>query len=218
MKPVQRIHLSAFLLALAAVWGVLLMLQGIAVTPEFLKPLSPVVGFGLLLLTAFDLWLWRVPVLHGWFVKRPRLWGTWKVTFQSNWIDRATKKGVGPIEGFMVVRQTYSRISMRMMTAESTSQLLVDDLVLSADGTFRIFAVYQNEPKIAVRDRSPVHYGGLALTVQGSPATSMEGFYWTDRCTRGDIVLKDRRKEAYDSYELASAAFAVAPQKRRRRA
>ena len=86
----QRIHLSVFLLALAAVWGVLLMLQGIAVTPGFSKPPSPVVGFGLLLLTAFDLWRWRVPVLHGWFVKRPWLWGRWKVTFQSNWLDPAT--------------------------------------------------------------------------------------------------------------------------------
>jgi len=103
----------------------------------------------------------------------------------------------------MLVRQTYSRIAMRLMTDESTSELLVDNIAVDADGTFRVFAVYRNESKIEVRDRSPIHYGALALTVQGSPAESLVGFYWTDRNTRGDIELTGRVTGYYDSYAQA---------------
>ena len=52
-----RIHLQALLLILAVVWGLLLLLQGVAVTPAFFKPFSMVVGIGVALLSAFDLFL-----------------------------------------------------------------------------------------------------------------------------------------------------------------
>jgi len=69
-----------------------------------------------------------------------------------------------------------------------------------------VFAVYRNESKLEVRDRSPIHYGALALTVQGTPAQSLVGFYWTDRNTRGDIELNGRVEGYYDSYAEAKNA------------
>lgn len=103
----QRIHVSAMLLFAAAVWGVALMLSGLPSTGEYLRPFSVVVGSLVVALSLFDLWLWRVPVLRGWFVRRPHLWGTWRVTFQSSWVDPATGTPIGPRNGYMVVRQTY---------------------------------------------------------------------------------------------------------------
>lgn len=55
--------------------------------------------------------------------------------------------------------------------------------------------------------RSPIHYGAVALSVRGTPAETLEGVYWTDRLTRGDIQLADRRGDAYETYNAARVAF-----------
>jgi hypothetical protein len=203
----KRLHVSAVLLFAALLWGVLLIASGLPVTPAYLRPISTVVGAVVALVAAFDLWLWRVPVLQGWFVKRPHLWGTWRVTFQSDWIDRETGERIGPRTGYAIIDQTYTRTSLRLLTGESTSELLVDDIVLAPDGVFKLFGVYRNEPKVAVRHRSGMHYGALALTIATEPLLRLEGTYWTDRQTRGDLTFTDRKPEKHDSFESARLAF-----------
>jgi len=207
MTMPSRIHVSALLLFASTVWGLTLMAGGISLPTGAFGPFSIVVGTLVFALSVFDLWLWRVPILQGWFVKRPALYGTWKVTFHSDWVDSATQQRIAPKVGYMAVRQTYSSLSMRLMTEESTSSLVAEGVSLMPDGTFKVFAVYRNESRIAVRDRSPIHYGAFALDVQGTPVGRMEGAYWTDRNTRGDMVLSDRRTQMFDSYSDAEAAF-----------
>jgi hypothetical protein len=202
-----RIHVSALLLFASTVWGLALVLGGITLPPGAFGPFSIVVGSLVFALSVFDVWLWRVPVLQGWFVKRPALYGTWRVTFHSDWVDPETNEGIPPKVGYMAVRQTYSSLSMKLMTDESTSSLVAEGLSVGSDGTFKVFAVYRNESRIAVRDRSPIHYGAFALDVQGSPASRMEGAYWTDRNTRGDMTLTDRNKKVIDGYGEADAQF-----------
>lgn len=203
----SRIHVSALLLFASTVWGLMLIAGGVALPPGAFGPFSVVVGALVFALSIFDVWLWRVPVLQGWFVRRPVLHGTWRVTFHSDWIDPATQQRIAPKVGYMAVRQTYTSLSMKLMTDESTSSLVAEGLSVLPDGTFKVFAVYRNESRIAVRDRSPIHYGAFALDVQGSPAARMEGAYWTDRNTRGDMVLSDRRKQVVDSYTEAESSF-----------
>ena len=84
----------------------------------------------------FDVWLWRLPFLQGWLVKRPSIAGTWRATLQSNLIDPATQARVGPIEGYMVVRQSFSQLNMRQLTAESSSELLGTEIICSSDGLY----------------------------------------------------------------------------------
>ena len=203
----KRLHVSALLMYAALIWGGMLIVNGLTVSPEFFQPFSIVVGAVVLGLSVFDLWLWRVPALQGWFVKRPHLWGTWRVTFQSNWINPATGQGIGPRKGYAVIDQTYTRTSLRLLTEESTSELLVDDIVLAPDGVFRLFGVYRNEPKVAVRHRSTLHYGAIALTIHTEPLLRLEGTYWTDRQTSGDLVFSDRQSDKHDSFESARLAF-----------
>jgi hypothetical protein len=202
-----RIHVSALLLLAALLWGVTLVLSGVPVSPVYLRPLQTVTGVMVIALAVFDLWLWRVPALQGWFVKRPNLNGTWRVQFDSDWKDRATERPIGTRTAYMVVRQTFSTLSMRLLTNESTSSLVAESIEVSGDGTFKAFAVYRNEPKIRVRDGSPIHYGAFMLNVQGSPAERLEGAYWTDRTTRGDMTLSDRRAELCGSYAAAKSMF-----------
>lgn len=206
---IERLHLSAILLTAAVVWALLLLLQGVAVSPTWIRPFSTVIGVLMLLLAAFDLWLWRFNILQGWFVKRPVLTGTWRAEIRSNWVDPSTGARIAAIAGFMVVHQTFSRLSLCLMTDESRSDLLGAEVMRSSDGTYRVFGVYTNEPRYAVRFRSPLHYGGLELRAAGSPPERVEGHYWTDRNTAGELSLTDRKSS--HAHDMASARSLYAP-------
>jgi hypothetical protein len=204
---IERLHLSAIILFAAIIWGALLLLDGVAVSPEMIHPFSRVVGVTLILLSAFDLWLWRLPMLRGWLVKRPMLDGTWRGEIRSNWIDPDTGAQNRPIFGFMVVRQSFSRISLCLITEESRSELLGAEVVRASDGTYRVFGVYRNEPRYRVRHCSAMHYGGLELRVCGTPPSAIEGHYWTDRNTAGELTLSDRKARHVDDVEHARQLY-----------
>jgi hypothetical protein len=200
---IERLHLSAIILTAAVIWGLLLLLQGVPVSPSWFQPFSKVVGALMLLLTAFDLWLWRLSFLQGWLVKRPVLTGTWRADIRSNWIYPQTGEQIKSRTGFMVIRQTFSTLTLCQITHESRSELLGAEISRGTDGTYRVFGVYRNEPRFAVRDRSAIHYGALQLRVAGSPPERIEGHYWTDRDTAGELSLSDR-KRGY-AHDIASA-------------
>ena len=73
----------------------------------------------------------------------------------------------------------------------------------ASDGTYRLAAVYRNEPKLSVRDRSPIHYGAFVLDVQGDPAKDLVGHYWTDRNTRGEVRTLARHGSIASSFKEA---------------
>lgn len=199
----QRLHLSVILLLAAAIWGVMLVIEGVAISGKWFRPFSTVVGGVLLLLVAFDLWAWRLRLLQGWFVPRPDIRGTWRVELRSDWKDPESGQTIAPISAYMVVRQTFSMLSVRLLTAESTSVLVAAEINKAPDGTYRVAAVYRNEPALSVRHRSPIHYGALVLEVQGDPVTSLAGHYWTDRSTRGELRTMDRHSTIASSFDHA---------------
>lgn len=199
----SRLHLSAILLVAAALWGGMLVFEGVAVNGTWFRPFSTVVGVLLLLLVAFDIWAWRWRLLRGWFVPRPDLRGTWRVELQSDWKNPATDTGVSAIRAYFVIRQTFSSLSVRMLTAESASELVAAEISKASDGTYRLAAVYRNEPKLSVRDRSPIHYGAFVLDVQGDPAKDLAGHYWTDRNSRGELRTLARHDSIAGSFKEA---------------
>jgi len=217
---IPRLHLSAILLVAAIAWGVLLIIGGTDVTPAYFKPFSQVVGVVVLALSVFDLWLWRIPLLQGWFVKRPVLKGTWRVEFKSDWVDPSTTKPWPTSYGFMTIRQSYSTMHIRFLSEESTSEGLVQDIIVPPNGPPRLYAVYRNEPRALVRNRSAIHLGTISVEIHGSPPSAMVGYYWTDRASKGELKLYDHRGELYDDYADALKAFgppgAAAPAKARR--
>jgi hypothetical protein len=68
---------KVILYAAVAVWAVLLFFSGQSVPSAVLRPFSTVTSIVVLLSMAFELWLWKLPLLHGWLVKRPVIDGTW---------------------------------------------------------------------------------------------------------------------------------------------
>ena len=97
-------YIKAIIYVTILVWTIVLYVNHEAITSARLQHLSTVITIVLYAVMAFDLWLWKISLLHGWFVKRPVINGTWKVEIRSNWKDPETGAGIPPVEGFMVVR------------------------------------------------------------------------------------------------------------------
>lgn len=155
----------------------------------------------------FDRWLWKMPFVERW-VQRPFIGGTWRVELRSNWIDPKTGLKVPPIEAYMVVRQTLSTLSMRLLTAESSSVLVGTEIVCEADGLNCVSGVYRNEPRLEVRNRSEMHYGALWLKVATHPEKEITGHYWTDRNTAGEMILAGQQKATFQTFNAARTFFA----------
>lgn len=175
---------------------------------SYLQPYSLAVII-ILFFNAFDRWLWRIPPVAR-SLHYPVLWGTWKSQLKSSWIDHSTGQGVELIDVLLVIRQTYSTVSMRLMTKESSSRSLVAPLEAPSDDVARISSTYQNIPGLLIQGRSRIHHGSLMLEVHGSPVNRLTGSYWTDRDTKGALLLESRLPKVCTNFEEASEAMWVA--------
>lgn len=199
----NQFSVSILLIIATAVWGVFLWLLGIKLTWDHAKPFSLTLTVLTLALWSFDKHLWKIwPVNQ--FCKKPNLSGTWRATLQSSYIDPETAKTPPAIEGYAAIRQTFSSISIRLMTEQAESFLVTGDFDLQNDGTAYVYGVYQSDPNILLRSHiSEIHYGSFKYKVLGKPPRELSGHYWTDRNTNGSIKLSDRRKEIFDSFSSA---------------
>jgi hypothetical protein len=197
-------YVKAILYTAVAVWAVVLFVSGQSISSALLRPFSMVTSIVVLLSIAFELWLWKIPLLHDWFVKRPVIEGTWRAELRSNWKD-ANGAAIQPIQGYMVIRQTFLNLSLRLLTAESSSHLVGTEIVCSDDGLYCVSGVYRNEPAYQNRGRSPIHYGAVWLQVIEKPTQKLEGHYWTDRNTAGELRLTDRQKQKFQDFNSAQA-------------
>ena len=205
-----RNQITAFLALAVLYWIGLLALRGVALSWEMLLPFSGVVAVVSLTLLGFDLWAWKLKIFRGWLIKRPILTGVWQAELKSDWIDPETGTKRPPIPCFMVVRQTASTLSFRLITPESRSETVSAAIEECHDGTFEISCAYRNRPRAEFRHRSEVHYGAFLLTAEGLTPSRLEGDYWTDRKTSGTMSLAGRRHGACISYDECSALFAPA--------
>lgn len=196
---ISRLHISAILLIAAGVWGVALLLAGVPVTAAWFKPFSMVVGVLVLAMSAVERWLWRIRWLRPWLFNMPDLNGTWKVAIRPTSPESSPQN----VSAYMVIRQSFSTISLRLLTPESHSETLSAHVVRRDDGTYGLAVVYLNTTRLQVRERSPLHSGALMLDVHGDPPDSLAGQYWTDRLSQGEIILSSRNSKLAHSFDEA---------------
>lgn len=168
-----------------AIWAAMLYISGEPVYVAILKPANHVLLAITLLLTTYEKWLWRWPLIKL-IVKRPDLNGIYQGTIVSEWIDPATGKKLPPIPAFISIRQTLLSMQIRQYTVESGSSSVVADIINDHDGRYDLIYTYRNEPRSSVRDRSQIHYGSAKLLIQADNR-QLNGAYWTDRNTKGEM-------------------------------
>ena len=204
-------YIKALVYAAAGVLALVLAFSGQQPQPSWLRPVGFVATAVVYLAFAFELWLWKLPFLHGWFVKRPVISGTWRCVLRSSWKDPSTGVTTPPVEGFMVIRQTLSTLSVRLLTPESHSELVGTQIVCAPDGQYCLSGVYRNEPRLEARAKSPIHFGAVWLRVVEEPVKELIGHYWTDRGTAGEMELTERQKERFQTFQAARDHFARLP-------
>jgi hypothetical protein len=177
---------------------------------QWLSPIGPAVLVAGIGLWVFDRYAWRWPGVCK-LLGRPVLHGTWHGELASDWVNPQTGQRVPADPSvFLVVRQRYWQISTRLLTKESASASMVADLDCDGDGVYRLVYVYSNIPRAEVRHRSELHYGAACLNAPADTSHGIEGHYFTDRKTRGELRFHTRFDQLVESHAAGLALVAAA--------
>lgn len=198
--------LAILLIAVIAAWAISLLCANVPVTIALLKPTTTAFTVMGIAVFAFNRWIWRMPFLYPRLVNIPDLEGTWKGEIISNWVDPNTAIKIPPIEAYLAIRQTYFTFHVRVITRESQSHLLAGKIYRNEDGSCEIAGIYRNTPRMTSREVSPIHNGGILLRVQGEARFTLEGDYWTDRDTKGEMRFTEKAKDVFHDFERAAGS------------
>ena len=149
----------------------------------------------------FVSYMWRWRVFRGWLVPFPDINGTWEGALQTTWQDPLTGAVPAPIPVILTVKQSFTKVSCVMRTAEMTSRSFLADFWLDGDEQVRMLGYcYHSFPLPTVQHRSQPHDGTVVFEVIGTPVTKLKGTYWTGRKTTGEVVLTFRDEERLDEF------------------
>jgi hypothetical protein len=70
-------------------------------------------------------------------------------------------------------------------------------------GLYKLAVTYRNIPRLLERSRSAAHHGGALLNVIGKPIHKLDGEYWTDRNTSGELTFTLHTHKIADDFEEA---------------
>jgi hypothetical protein len=203
MKKLQ-VQVVAAIVVIVFAAGILL--NGGKVHIQWLKFYSVAVFGALLILGIWDRLLWRL----GWIQRInavPRdIRGTWKGRLRSNWVPEGSEESLPEKTAYLVVRQTASTTSITLLTNESKSSSSLAK-VTAVEGGGSLDYMYLNQPKMNVEHRSRMHHGSTSLAITGRPTDLLEGRYWTDRETQGELSFDRRSKTAVENYQQAEDLF-----------
>lgn len=187
----HNIRIFAFaILGLAfIVYGIIFTLTQNFDSIDFHKAITHVsttISINIILWMLFIAWAWKWKIFYPWLVPFPNLSGDWEGTIKSNWKE----KELEPISIEVSITQNFFNVQVRIKTKESRSYSIGASFDIDNERGFQqLFYTYLNTPKAGVRERSEIHYGSTILNFDGFKVTKMDGEYWTDRETTGEITL-----------------------------
>lgn len=184
----------------AALWGAIAWYLDAPIDATWLKPAGYVMSGVVLLLVLFDTLLWRVLPLR--VTKRPNIRGTWKAQLHYRWPADAPERSK---DCYILVRQTFSTISVRMFFDISSSESRSAAVEVSGDGQYSLWWTYLSMARQFDRDNPP-HRGAAEVAISVSGKVTLEGQYWTERSTAGRISTSAHSKKLWDSFEKAQQA------------
>lgn len=173
---------------------------------DWLKFFSAAVLIATVSFSLWDLWLWRTWVFQRIPGVPRRVRGTWRGVLTSFWVDPATGQSPPPKEVYLVVRQTATFVSVKLLTDESRSSSSLA-AVTAVDGTIELVYLYLNQPDAGVEHRSRMHHGSVRLDVSGQPAGRLKGRYWTDRDSKGELDFTKWHRHLADDFDEAVPLF-----------
>lgn len=163
----------------------------------------PLLIAGLVML--WDLWAWHLKGVRG-RGRRPDLRGFWRVSLTPHRESHIPAGGNrGPIDGFLEVRQTFWTFHVSFYTEQSSSVSTAWAWTHTPSSDVdSVTFTYDNTPRPSERPRSERSAGTCVLTPANVEPDEVEGTYFTDRLTMGDLVLtRVDRSRGHTSYQAA---------------
>ncbi len=203
----KNLHLKRFALVLFGVFAISFIcvaLQSGKTVQDLWSALAiayKTIPILLVALGVFINWAWRWKIFCGWLVPFPDLNGTWQGTIQTTWKNPETGEVPGPIPVILTIKQSFTRISCVMRTAEMTSRSYLADFWLDGDEQIRKLGYsYHSKPLPSVADRSQPHDGTIVFEIVGTPVEKLKGVYWTERKSKGEVTLRFREKHLLEEF------------------
>ncbi|GHV85653.1 hypothetical protein AGMMS50230_12610 [Spirochaetia bacterium] len=166
---------------------------------DFLELIPDVVTIDSIAIFIFTKWLWKYRIFKKWLVPFPNLNGTWTGNIYSDWINPETNQSTPPIPVMLTIKQTFFNISCLMQTTEMKSYSNIEGFSIDEDRQVKqITYSYTSRPRIVLNQRSLPHDGTIVFDILEKPDRKLKGRYWTERKTKGEIILTFYSNELYD--------------------
>ena len=188
-------------------WVVVVLLRGAPLDISLLASFGVVLAVVVFLMASLDRVLWRLPGVRTLFKSRvPVIRGTWKGEARSTRRDQ-------PFDVFLVVTQTLSRVSVRMLAETGSSETLASSWGRSDDRNPTVFYLWRRHPQASAApeaddgDPGYIQYGAGLLEVCTEGGVHLRGPYWTDERHVGDVLFESHSVKVRNSYRDAAALF-----------
>jgi hypothetical protein len=201
-----RLQVQAVVFVTVLVFAVGMLATGDKPNPAWLRFYSYAVTAAVVLVTAWDRWLWRLAISQKVAAVPRDLNGTWKGVLTTFWVDPETGAVPPPKPAFLVVRQTATTASITMFTDQMRSVSSLASLS-SVEGQRSLDYMYLSRPDSRYEKHSRIHHGSTSLDVTGNPPDRLCGRYWTNRDSRGELDFTARRRGFADRYDTALCMF-----------
>jgi len=184
---------------------------------EFFWLIPKVVSIDLLVIAIFIKWGWKFRIFRGWLVPFPNLSGTWIGFIYSDWKDPDTGQKPPPIPVMLTVSQSFSHASYLMRTSEMESSSYSEGFLIDTDRQIKKLAYsYTSKPRLSLSERSTPHDGSAVFQIIEKPKLKLIGRYWTERLTKGEIILEYHSKELLEDLPESIGEHPVTENENRR--
>lgn len=181
-----------------ATWMILIFIYegSLSFTYNAFLQIPKVVTVNALIWFLFIKWCWKWKLFRGWLVPFPDLSGNWQGQAIPKNINPNTGQSYEPVDLRATIKQTFLAIHVRIYSQEMESNSYSASFKLDGEtDEKRLCYSYLSKPRANIRDRSPIHDGTALLTIKGDEENGLEGEYWTNRATTGELYLQHLIKQ-----------------------
>lgn len=188
----MKIFLYLIVIISAIAWILLSWYSGISLNniKDFLKIIPKVVTIDAIIIWIFTNFLWKFSFFRGWLVPFPNLNGTWIGEIYSDWINQETDTEIPPIPVMLTIEQSFFNINFKMITGEMKSHSFIEGFNIDKETQLKqVSYIYTSKPRIILDNRSLPTDGAIVFDIIEKPELKLKGQYWTDRKTKGEIIV-----------------------------
>lgn len=203
----------------AIAWFSLAYISGLDLSKikDFFWLIPKIVSIDLLIIAVFVKWGWKLKIFRGWLVPFPNLNGTWTGLIYSDWKNPETGEKPAPIPVMLTVNQSFFHISCILCTSEMESSSYTEGFLIDSERQLKKIAYsYTSKPRLSLIERSIPHDGTAVFQIIEKPKQKLKGRYWTERLTKGEIVLEYYSKEIFEELPESLGEHPVTEDENRR--